>query len=444
MMNRFTILSTAAASLLFASSSCSNAGKEGKAATEEPSGFVTVKDGSFYIDGEQYKYVGTNFWYGAILASEGRGGDRARLEAELDSLQAMGIDNLRILVGGDGPDGVPTRIEPTLQPQAGVYNDTILQGLDYLLADMERRGMKAVLYLNNAWEWSGGYGCYLEWAGKGAAPIPSRDGWDAYNNYVKHFVLNDSAKQLSYDHVRRIVSRTNTVTGKPYASSTAIMSWQVANEPRAFSNEGKDSLATWIRRTAQIIKSIDPNHLVSTGSEGKHGCEQDIELWTRIHSFPEIDYANIHIWPYNWGWVDETTIASGVEKACENTHDYIAEHYNAIHAAGKPLVLEEFGYPRDGFSFVPGSPTTGRDTYYEYVMSMVRDSTTAMLAGCNFWGWGGLAKPEHEMWQRGDDYTGDPAQEAQGLNSVFACDTSTIAVIKQLAIDNNNRRNSHK
>ena len=188
MMNRFTILSTVAASLLFASSSCSNAGKEGQAATEEPSGFVTIKDGSFYIDGEQYKYVGTNFWYGAILASEGRGGDRARLKAELDSLQAMGIDNLRILVGGDGPDGVPTRIEPTLQPQAGVYNDTILQGLDYLLADMERRGMKAVLYLNNAWEWSGGYGCYLEWAGKGAAPIPSRDGWDAYNNYVKHIV----------------------------------------------------------------------------------------------------------------------------------------------------------------------------------------------------------------------------------------------------------------
>jgi mannan endo-1,4-beta-mannosidase len=30
----------------------------------------------------------------------------------------------------------------------------------------------------------------------------------------------------------------------------------------------------------------------------------------------------------------------------------------------------------------------------------------------------------------GDDYTGDPAQEAQGLNSVFAGDSTTLAVIK--------------
>ena len=31
----------------------------------------------------------------------------------------------------------------------------------------------------------------------------------------------------------------------------------------------------------------------------------------------------------------------------------------------------------------------------------------------------------------GDDYTGDPAQEAQGLNSVFATDTSTLEVVRQ-------------
>jgi mannan endo-1,4-beta-mannosidase len=30
----------------------------------------------------------------------------------------------------------------------------------------------------------------------------------------------------------------------------------------------------------------------------------------------------------------------------------------------------------------------------------------------------------------GDDYTGDPAQEDQGLNSVFATDTSTLKVVK--------------
>lgn len=63
------------------------------------SDFVQVKDGHFVRDGKPYYYVGTNFWYGAILGSEGQGGNRERLCRELDKMKEMGIDNLRILVG---------------------------------------------------------------------------------------------------------------------------------------------------------------------------------------------------------------------------------------------------------------------------------------------------------------------------------------------------------
>ena len=116
-----------------------------------PSPFVQMKDGHFLRNGKPYYYVGTNFWYGAILGSEGQGGDRQRLIRELDNLKAMGIDNLRILVGSDGEQGVTTKVEPTLQKAPGVYNDTILAGLDYLLMEMGKRQMVAVLYLNNSW-----------------------------------------------------------------------------------------------------------------------------------------------------------------------------------------------------------------------------------------------------------------------------------------------------
>ena len=54
-----------------------------------------------------------------------------------------------------------------------------------------------------------------------------------------------------------------------------------------------------------------------------------------------------------------------------------------------------------------------------------------LFAGCNFWGWGGFARPVHEQWLPGDDYTGDPAQESQGLNSVFLTDTSTLMIIRE-------------
>ena len=101
---------------------------------------------------------------------------------------------------------------------------------------------------------------------------------------------------------------------------------------------------------------------------------------------------------------------------------------------GKPVVLEEFGFPRDGFQFSRESSTDARDVFYTYIFDQLGDMEreNGTLAGCNFWAWGGFAQPstEHVYWMVGDDYTGDPAQEEQGLNSVFSTDT-TIPIIKQ-------------
>lgn len=427
------IIGAVAVAALLATSAC----KTDQGNENEPSDFVRVENGEFMIGDSSYRYIGTNFWYGAILASEGVGGDRQRLAAELDTLSALGIDNLRILVGGDGEEGLPSHISPTLQKQPGEYNDTLLRGLDYLLAELEKRDMKAVLYLNNAWEWSGGFSTYLEWAGAGKAVNPATDGYPAYMDYASQFVINDSAMKLADNHIRNIVGRVNTVTGKPYSESPAIMSWQIANEPRAFKPENKEALRQWIARSAKSIKEIDPNHLVSVGSEGLWGCENDLDLWTRIHQDPNIDYGTIHIWPYNWSWVSPETLTDSLHVAKRNASDYIRMHRESLDNAlgegnSKPIVLEEFGYPRDNMAYALGSPVSGRDGFYSHVFDEVVSG--GALNGVNFWGWGGLAIPNHDTWQPGDPYTGDPAQEAQGLNSVFASDTTTIAIIKNTVI----------
>lgn len=404
-------------------------GSKKTAAEESQSPFVRVEDGRFMRGDSVYEFVGTNFWYGPILASEGRGGDRRRLADELDLMQQIGINNLRILAGAQGPEGIASHIEPALQLGPGEYNDTLLVGLDYLLAELEKRDMLAVIYLNNAWEWSGGYGSYLQWAGEGPAPVPAETSYPEYMDHVSKFLDNDSAKALFTDHLRFIVGRTNSITGKPYAESPAIMSWQIANEPRAFADSRKDALNEWLHSSAAEIRKIDPNHMVSTGSEGSHGCEEDIDLWTAIHTGDAFDYANIHIWPYNWGWISDSTVAdsTAMDNARRNTLDYIRAHHERMAPLGKPVVLEEFGYPRDGMALAPGSPTTGRDNYYQYVFDIISDS--GMIAGCNFWAWGGYGEPTHATWQPGDPYTGDPAQEGQGLNSVFANDSTTLEII---------------
>ena len=193
---------------------------------QEQTDFVRVENGHFVRGDKPYYYVGTNFWYGAILGSEGQGGNRERLVKELDEMKRMGIDNLRILVGSDGERGVKTKVEPTLQVKPGEYNDTILAGLDYLLMEMGKRNMVAVLYLNNSWEWSGGYGFYLEHAGLGKQPRPDEAGYPAFMEAMSKYATNEKAHQLFYDYVRFILGRTNRYTGLKYVDDPAIMSWQ--------------------------------------------------------------------------------------------------------------------------------------------------------------------------------------------------------------------------
>ncbi len=407
--------------------------------------FVTVKDGKFFLGNEEYRYVGANFWYGAILGSEGRGGNRDRLLKELDLMKETGITTLRVLVGAEGRDCLGRHISPILQSQPGEYNDTILQGLDYLLSELEKRDMTATLYLNNAWEWSGGFGAYLEWAGCGQAADP--EDWDAFQKYHSQFVQNDKAKEFAANHVKYIVSRTNTITGKPYSESPAILAWELANEPRAFAGDSitKACFAQWVKDQASLIKSLDANHMVTTGSEGIWGCELDADLFHEIHSYPEIDFVCIHIWPYNWHWIGSvsgpiaqakdingpTSMIDSIDNARRNTEQYMNECYEAIKDLNKPMILEEFGYPRDNYTVEPGTPTTGRDQYYQFVFDLVKNS--GKLAGCSFWGWGGYASHLNYKWQPWDDYTCDPAFEEQGLNSVFAADSSTLRIIRDFA-----------
>ncbi len=388
--------------------------------------FVTVKDGHFQRDGKPYSYVGTNFWYGPILASEGRGGDIERLQRELDTLQALGLTNLRTLVGGDGPDGVFSRVEPTLQTAPCVYNDTLLVGLDRYLVELGKRGMQTVLYINNSWEWSGGYGQYLEWATGEKTLIPLVDGYWPFMQQMRKFQTSAPAQELYFNHLRNIVGRTNSITGKPYKDDPAIFAWQLGNEPRCFSSEKEiqDGFIGWMTKAAAIVKELDPNHLLSTGNEGLMGSEEDIELVRRINSIPGVDYMTIHIWPYNWGWAKADSLEEDLPAAIEKTSAYIGLHRELANELGLPVVCEEFGFPRDGFKADMNASTRARDAYYKFVFSQVGGN----LDGANFWGWSGFAVPSNEQWVSGDPYTGDPAQEAQGLNGVYVTD-STVEII---------------
>lgn len=405
--------------------------------TESPSSsenFVKQKGGQFEIGDKPYYFIGTNFWYGAILGSTGQGGNRDRLLKELDFLKENGINNLRVLVGADGYAGQAVKVMPTLQLEPGIYNDTIFDGLDYLLVEMHKRDMRAVLFLNNSWEWSGGYGQYLNWAGKGDVPDKGVHDWPVFVKYVAQYAECDSCHTLFNNHIKAVLSRSNRYTGKKYTDDPTIMSWQIGNEPRVFSDVAKPAFTKWIKEAAALIKSLDSNHLVSIGSEGIWGCEMDSALFEEIHADKNIDYLTMHIWPKNWSWIDISDIPKSVDAGIVNTDQYMSEHIRIAQKLNKPIVLEEFGFPRDNHKYTLDDPTTARDKYYRNIFQQLVKSSKAngVFAGCNFWAWGGFGRPQHEFWKPWDDYVGDPSQEEQGLNSVFNTD-STIKVIKEFS-----------
>ena len=145
--------------------------------------FISVKDNQFIKDGKSYNFIGTNYWYGAMIGA--KNGDRTRLLKELDELKAHGITNLRILVGAEGGDQDFT-VTPALQTEKGKYNQELLDGLDFVLAEMGKRDLNAILYLNNNWEWSGGMAKYLEWNGYGKVPNPNiaPNTWPQFMNFT--------------------------------------------------------------------------------------------------------------------------------------------------------------------------------------------------------------------------------------------------------------------
>jgi hypothetical protein len=50
-----------------------------------------------------------------------------------------------------------------------------------------------------------------------------------------------------------------------------ILAWELANEPRCNGDFSGSKLQAWVEHTAEFLKSIDPNHMVTVGSEGFFG-----------------------------------------------------------------------------------------------------------------------------------------------------------------------------
>ncbi len=406
--------------------------------------FIRVNGIQFQLNDQPYYFLGTNLWYAAYLGAPANNAGRKRLQAELDTLKNLGVLNLRIMAASEG-SGLAGQIQPAIQPDAGKYDEHLLIGLDFCLAEMAKRDMKAVLFLNNYWEWSGGMSQYMSWATGQEYPNPANPKFGYWQLMLTsgRFYTQEKANDLYRQYIKHLVLRKNSITSQLYKDDPTIMAWQLANEPRPNPDEQNreqhfTDFIRWVDETAGYIKSLDNHHLVTTGNEGVWGCLDSESCYLRTHQSKNIDYLTFHLWVLNWGWYNPLKADSTYSAAELKALNYLHNHIDLAKQLGKPTTLEEFGIPRDHHKYSIKATTHFRDRFYTTLFDAMHQSAKSgsPMAGSNFWAWGGAGRAFDEkifVWVKGDDYTGDPPQEPQGRNSVFNCDVSTIRIIKSFA-----------
>ena len=332
-------------------------------------GFVAVLGSRFVIDGKPFRFVGANV---AVMYKDE---DRERMPETLKVASQIGVRALRVWAFGEGgedsdvkavggdkndwPRKHPFRFSPDR------WNEEAFVHLDHVLAEAASNNLRVQLCLTNWWRDTGGVTQYLKWAGVNDAADDSKP-FGINVDRAMLFYSNSDARRMYKEHVERIVTRRNSVTGIHYKDDPTIMGYELMNEAQAPTGLWSARKA-WIAEMSSFIKSLDPDHLVAPGTWGFRRSWERRE-WIDEHSLPTVDYCDVHNYPRD----DHDSF---VETPAD-LRDFLTNRAAAAVAVNKPLVVGEFGMGPEGYNGV-----TESDWYRAYLEAAAKDG----IAGAMFW-----------------------------------------------------------
>jgi mannan endo-1,4-beta-mannosidase len=331
-------------------------------------GFVRARGPRFVIDAKPFRFVGAN------VAVMYRDEDRARMPETLQQAAKSGIKVVRVWASGEGgtndvkPIGLDFADWPrnhSFRNKPGEWNEDQFIFLDRVIAEAARNGLRVQLCLTNWWRDTGGVTQYLRWAGINGAD-DDKYPFGINVEQAMQFYSNETTRRLYREHLEKVATRRNTVSGLMYRDDPAIFGYELMNEAQCITGRWEERRA-WFAEMSAYLKSLDSNHLIAPGDWGYRSAAERRE-WIKDHALPHIDYCDVHNYPQS----DHDLAVDSPQVLGE----FIDNRVAAAAAVNKPLVFGEFGMTPEGFKGV-----SQVEWYRSYFEKTARDG----VAGAMFW-----------------------------------------------------------
>ncbi|ESK96962.1 glycoside hydrolase family 5 protein [Moniliophthora roreri MCA 2997] len=246
--------------------------------------FVTTRDGRFHVNGSEFKWIGTSaYWLPSLNTEED-------IVNTLSNISAAGIKVVRTWAFND-VETIPengTWFQLVQNGTVTVNNGTNgLQKLDLVLKHAERFGIYITMSLTNNWN---PRPLFDNLTSSIARRLWDRDVTPGTNNslprnflsndyggmdvYVRQFGLKTHDEFYTNETLLAAFKNYTTQVVSRYVNSPAVFSWEVANDPRCNSSISASAtcetrtVTQWHSDVAQHIRTVDPNHLISSGDQG--------------------------------------------------------------------------------------------------------------------------------------------------------------------------------
>lgn len=300
--------------------------------------FIYKKNNKFFRENSEFYFLGFSAYYLQWMAADST--TRYIVDDVFKVAQQTGVEVIRIWGFNSSPDSTQHSI---IRNKPYKLSENGLRALDYVIYKAKQYRVNLILALENNFNDFGGIQQYINWANQFLTPNSGK----VYTH--NDFFTNDSIKSWYKYYIDQILNRTNIYTLAKYKDESEILSYELINEA---SNEGYDPavITQWYRETSDYFKSIDSNHLLTTGEIGYdnhreyysdcnffYNGSQFLLNGYKGTSFVEntalenIDYSSFHLYPDSWG----------LEPLAGNT--WINDHISISNNFGKPALLGEFG-----------------------------------------------------------------------------------------------------